>query len=81
MGNQITSKDGYDELDMDEGSLWINTPQGMINIHIGFGGVHHITSWLPHELDIKKRTLRGNMQCTKIEATFESVCEMRSEEE
>jgi len=53
--------------------LWINTPHGLIRIGVGFGGVHKITSWLPHEIDVKKRTLRGAMQVTSLEPTYESV--------
>ena len=52
---------------------WINTPHGIIRIHVGFGGIHKITSWLPHEIDVKKKTRRGAMQVTKLEPTYESV--------
>ena len=53
--------------------VWINTPHGMIRIHVGFGGMHKITSWLPHSIDVKKRTLRGEMQVTMLEPTYNSV--------
>jgi len=53
--------------------VWINTPHGMIRIHVGFGGMHKITSWLPHSIDVKKKTLRGEMQVTMLEPTYNSV--------
>tara|TARA_S200002703_G_C3673322_1_gene206777 strand:- start:136 stop:369 length:234 start_codon:yes stop_codon:yes gene_type:complete len=53
--------------------VWINTPHGMIRIHVGFGGMHKITSWLPHSIDVKKRTLRGEMQVTMLKPTYDSV--------
>ena len=53
--------------------VWIDTPHGIIRIHVGFGGIHEITSWLPHEIDVKKSTLRGAMQVTRLEPTYESV--------
>ena len=53
--------------------VWINTPHGMIRIHVGFGGMHKITSWLPHSIDVKKKTLRGEMQVTMLEPTYDSV--------
>tara|TARA_R100001510_G_C7542374_1_gene129406 strand:+ start:258 stop:506 length:249 start_codon:yes stop_codon:yes gene_type:complete len=52
---------------------WINTPHGIIRISVGFGGIHRITSWLPHEIDVKKSTIRGAMQVTRLEPTYESV--------
>ena len=54
--------------------LWIDTPHGMIRIHVGFGGIHRITSWLPHIIDVKKKTLRGEMQVTMLQPEFDSVC-------
>ena len=57
----------------DSQGLWIDTPHGMIRIHVGFGGIHKITSWLPHTIDVKKETLRGAMQVTKLDPTYDSV--------
>jgi hypothetical protein len=67
-----TEKKESQHIELNKGSMWIHTPHGMISIHVGFGGIHQITSWLPHELKIQKKTLRGQMQVTQLEATFES---------
>lgn len=61
------------EVDLYKGNLWVNTPHGIISIHIGFGGMHQITSWLPHEVSITKKTSRGKMQVTSLDTTYESV--------
>ena len=65
------------EVDLYEGNLWVNTPHGIISIHIGFGGMHKITSWLPHEVSISKKTHRGKMQVTTLETSYESVRDYR----
>jgi len=65
------------EVDLNKGHLWVNTPHGIISIHIGFGGMHKITSWLPHEVTIAKKTCRGKMQVTSLEPTYESVRDFR----
>jgi len=67
-----TEKEESQHIELNKGSMWIHTPHGTISIHVGFGGIHQITSWLPHELKIQKKTLRGQMQVTQLEATFES---------
>ena len=59
--------------------LWINTPHGMIRIHVGFGGIHKITSWLPHSIKVKKDTLRGKMQVTRLEPCYKSVIAHKKE--
>ena len=74
MGKTAVTINENGHIDMEKGSLWVNTPHGLVSIHIGFGGVHKITSWLPHDLKISKTTSRGNMQVTKLEASFESIC-------
>ena len=65
---------GYPQIELDKGGMWIHTPHGMISIYVGMGGIHQITSWLPHELKIQKKTSRGQMQVTQLQATFESRC-------
>ena len=70
-----TDKQGNERITLNEGSkgLWIDTPHGMIRIYVGFGGIHKITSWLPHSIDVKKSTLRGAMQVTRLEPKYDSV--------
>ena len=69
-----TEKKESQHIELNKGGMWIQTPHGIISIHVGFGGIHRITSWLPHELKIQKKTSRGQMQVTTLEATFESRC-------
>jgi len=77
--DNLEAVNGYMEIDLENGSLWVNTPHGLIAIHIGFGGFHKITSWLPHEIKIKKETERGQMQITRLEPTFNSISAFRRE--
>lgn len=81
MGNDNLTILENGRIELAEGqNLWVETPHGLVAIHIGFGGVHQITSWLPHQLKITKKSHRGNMQINKLEATFDSVCEWRKGE-
>ena len=53
--------------------MWVHTPHGMIYIRVGYGGIHKIVSWVPHEIKMTKTTTRGEMQVTHIEPDFDSV--------
>ena len=68
------SETGIAQIQLNEGSLWIDTPYGIVSLSIGFGGIHEITSWLPHEIKIQKNTIRGNMQVVELKPSFDSVC-------